>query len=145
VSAEQCELQFSVGGVVFRAAGGKRCPIPCEGQGVDGKEHEEVIFAQGKDDGAFVALEADGDRFSLASLLQGTYPRLNGFWCMVETAVLSLLGARNLSANIVFGIGPVEADAGRKGFVGFVLHMGSPSVWCSGAKGHASLCSAKAL
>src|SRR5207237_1301566 len=69
VSAEQFELQFGVGGVIFRAAGGKRFPIPCEGQGVDGKEHEEVVFAQGKDDGAFVEFEADGDRFSLESLL----------------------------------------------------------------------------
>ena len=55
-----------------------------------------VVCAQGKDDGAFVEFEADGDRFSLESLLQGTYPRLNGFWCVVETAVLSLLGARSL-------------------------------------------------
>ena len=96
VSAEQCELQFGVSGVILRATGGKRFAVPCEGQGVDGQEHQEVVCAQGKDDGAFVAFEADGDRFPLEALLQGTPPRLNGFWCVVETVVLSLRGARSL-------------------------------------------------
>jgi len=96
VSAEQCELQCGIGGVILCAAGGKRFAVPCEGQGVDGKEHEAVVCAQGKDAGAFVEFEADGDRLSLASLLQGTHPGLNGFWCVVETAVLSLFGARSL-------------------------------------------------
>ena len=55
-----------------------------------------MIFAQGKDDGAFVEFEADGDRFALEALLQGTHPRLNGFWGMVETVVRSVLGVRSL-------------------------------------------------
>jgi hypothetical protein len=50
-----------------------------------------------------------------------------------------------LSADIVFGISPVEAHKGRKCFGGLLLHVCSPRVWYSCAKGHACLRSAKAL
>ena len=79
VRAEQCELQFGISGVILRATGGKRFAVPCEGQGVDGKEHQEVVCAQGKDDGAFVEFEADGDRFPLEALVEHPTPQ----WLLV--------------------------------------------------------------
>jgi len=116
VSAEPFERPFGGGGVIRRAAGGQRVAGPCEGQGVDGTAPEDVVCAPGQDEGAFGAFEADGDRLSRASRLQGTHPCLKGFWGVVETAGLWWRGARSLSANIRCGSGPVEADEGRTCF-----------------------------
>jgi hypothetical protein len=89
---------------------------------MDGQEHQTVIRAQGGDHGTFVAFEADGDRLACEPLAQGTSPRLNGCWCVCEAAVLSWCGARCLSAHLMFGIRPVEADKNSACFVRFVLH-----------------------
>jgi hypothetical protein len=94
VRAEHCALQCGVRGGILRATGGKRFAVPGEGQRVDGQEPQDVVWTQGKDAGAVVECEADGERCPLASLLQGTPPRLNGFWCVVATVGLSWLGAR---------------------------------------------------
>jgi hypothetical protein len=96
VGAQQFELQCGVGGVILRAAGGKRFTVPCEGQGGDGKEHEAGVLAPGKDDGALVEFEAAGDRFSLESLVEGSHPCINGFWRVFKAEVLSVLRARSL-------------------------------------------------
>ena len=96
VGAQPCELSFSVGGGILRAAGGKSFAVSREGQWMDGKEDEEVVCAQGKDDGTRVEFEADGDGFSCAPLAQGTHPCLNGFWCVLEDEVLSFCGARRV-------------------------------------------------
>ena len=58
---QELKLEFGVGRVVLGVAGREGFAIPREGEGIDGKEHEEVILAQGVDDGAFVELEANGD------------------------------------------------------------------------------------
>lgn len=129
VGAQPFELECSVGGVILRAARGKRFAVAREGQWIDGKEDEEVVFAQGTDDGPLVEFEADGDWFACEPLAQGTHPCLNGFWRVLEDEVLSCCGARRLSAHIMCGISPVEADKGRKFFVRFLLHECSPSVW----------------
>ena len=57
---QQCELEFSVCGVIFGPAGREGFAIPRQRQGIDGKEDEEVVFAQGGDDGAFVEFETHG-------------------------------------------------------------------------------------
>ena len=95
---------------------------------MDGKEDEEVLFSQGKDDRPLVECEAESDRCACEPLAQDTHPRLNGFWRVFEDRGLSCRGAGRLEANIMCGIGPVEADEGRKCFGGFWLHVCSPSV-----------------
>src|SRR5512132_2477099 len=138
VGAQPCELECSVGGVILRAAGGKRVAVARAGQWIDGKEDEEVVCAQGTDDGPRVAFEAEGDWFACEPLAQGTHPGLKGCWRVLADEVLSCCGARRLSAHIMCGISPVEADKGRKCFVRFLLHECSPRVWYSGVQGHAS-------
>jgi hypothetical protein len=50
-----------------------------------------------------------------------------------------------LQADIMFALGPVETDAGRKFLVRFLLHVTPPSMCERSGRGHASLRSAKAL
>ena len=45
VRAEPCTLQGGGGGVILRTAGGTRVAVSCEGQGMDGQEHEEGVCA----------------------------------------------------------------------------------------------------
>jgi hypothetical protein len=129
VGAQPFERECRVGGVIRRAAGGQRFAVAREGQWIDGKEDEEVVCAQGTDDGPLVEFEADGDWLACAPLAQGTHPCLHGLWRVLEDEGLSCCGARRLSAHSLFGISPVEADKGRKFFVRFLLHACSPSVW----------------
>jgi hypothetical protein len=42
-----------------------------------------------------------------------------------------------VEADIVFGVSPVEANKGGKCCGGLGLHVYSPCVWYSSAKGHA--------
>ena len=58
---QQFELECGIGGVVFGPAGGEGFAIPRQRQGIDGKEHQKVIRAQGGDNGAFVEFQADGN------------------------------------------------------------------------------------
>jgi len=93
---QQGELECGIGGGIFGSAGSKGFTIPRQCQRIDGKEPQKVIRAQGGANGTFVEFETDGDRFACEPLAQGTSPRLNGFWCVCEAAVLSLGGARCL-------------------------------------------------
>ena len=56
---EQCELECSVRGGVFGPAGGEGFAVPGHRHGMNGKEHQKVIRAQGGDHGPCVELEAD--------------------------------------------------------------------------------------
>jgi hypothetical protein len=51
---------------------------------------------------------------SVEPLAQGVRPRVDGVWLGCKDAACALLRARCLQADIVFGIGPVDADEGRK-------------------------------
>ena len=86
---------------------------------VKGKSTTKWYVRKAKTMGLFVEFEADGERFSLASLL-GPHPRRTGFGVWSRRK-LSLRGVRSWSANVMFGIGPVEADKGRPCVRGFLL------------------------
>jgi hypothetical protein len=129
VGAQQVERECRVGGVILRAAGGKRFAVAREGQWIDGQEDEDVVCAQGTDDGPLVECEADGEWLAGEPLAHGSHPGLHGCWRVLEDAVLSCCGARRLSAHSMCGISPVEADKGRTCLVRFWLHEGSPRVW----------------
>jgi len=45
VFEQELDLEFGIGGVVFGSAGGKRFTVLGHGERIDGKEHEEILFA----------------------------------------------------------------------------------------------------
>ena len=111
---QEFELEFGVRGIVLGVAGSKGFTVSREGPRIDGKEHEEVILAECRNDGALVALKADGNGLPLESRAQGTHPLGKRIWLMFEHAALTFLGACGLQADIVFGVRPVETDEGCK-------------------------------
>ncbi len=111
---QEFELELSVGGIVLGMAGCEGFTVSCEREGIDGKEHEEVVLAQRIDEGAFVEFETDGNRLSLEALAQGTHPLIDGFWRVYKDTELACLRASRLQADIVFGNSPVDADERRK-------------------------------
>ncbi len=135
---QQCELECGIGGVVCGPAGGKGFTIPCQCQRIDGKEHQKVIRAQGGDHGTCVELEADRNGVAIAPRAQCADPRIDGLGRVCEDAVRSFGGACGLQADIMFALGPVETDEGRKCLVRFLLHVTPPRRCESGEKGHAS-------
>ena len=52
---QELKLEFGVSRVVLGMAGCEGLPVPREGEGVDGKEYEEVILTQRGDDGTLVS------------------------------------------------------------------------------------------
>jgi hypothetical protein len=111
---QEFELEFGVRGVVLGVAGGEGLAVSREGKGMDGNEHEEVIRAQGGDKRALLKFEADGARLALEPLAQGANPCIDGFWRGLDDGVLAFVRAGGLSAEIVFGIGPIAAEVGGK-------------------------------
>ena len=111
---QEFKLELGVSGVVLGLAGCEGFAIPRQCQGVDGKEHEEVILSQRRDEGPLIEFEADGNRLPFEPCTQGAHPLVDGVRLVFEDAELAFLGACRLQADIVFGIGPVDADEGRK-------------------------------
>ena len=112
VCEEACDLACGIGGVVFGAARGKRFAVPGHGERIDGKEHEEIILAPCGHDGAFLECQAHRARVSMEARAQSLDPRVDGFRAVCEAQALPPRSASGLSANLVFGIRPIEADTG---------------------------------
>ena len=145
VLEEALDLECGVGGVVFRTARGKRCTVPREGEGIDGKEHEAIILAQCGDHRPCMQLKTHRNGLAVQPQAQGRDPRIDRFRAVLEDQALSSLSACGLEADIVFGVSSGEANKGRTCFGGVWRHGCSPGVWDRGAKGHACWRSAQAL
>ena len=74
------------------------------------KEHKAIIFAQGLDDRSLVEFESNGDRATLKALKQSRGPCLDRFWTVLQDLNFSFVRARDLQADIMFSIGPIEAN-----------------------------------
>jgi hypothetical protein len=122
VCEEECALECGSGGVVCGPAGGKRFTVLGQGERIDGKEHEEIILAQGGDNGPFIQLKTHRNGLSVEPRAQGLDPRVDRFRAVLEHQKLSSLRASGLEADIVFGVSPVEANTGRTCFEGLGLH-----------------------
>jgi hypothetical protein len=120
-------LGLGVCGVVRGLAGGAGRAIPRPGAGMEGTEHEAVSVAPGRAEGALVAGEAEGNRWSVAALAPGGRPRVDGVWRVGKDAAGAVLRARGVPAAIVCGSGPVDADDGRK-LLRRETRQGSPPV-----------------
>jgi hypothetical protein len=129
VFEEQFDLECGVGRVIFGPARGTRFAVLGHGEGIDGKEHEELILAQRRHDGPFLAFQAHGKRRTVEPRTQALDPRVDHLRSVVEAQQLPVRRAAGLSTDIVFGIRPVEADTRRKCLCRYALHVSPRRVW----------------
>ena len=71
---------------------------------------------------AFVECTAEGNRLAVAPRAQRAAPRVDGLWRVCEDKAGSFRGASSLSAHVMVGIGPVEADEGSTCLVRELVH-----------------------
>jgi hypothetical protein len=114
---QELELEFGVRGIIFGAAGGESLAVPCEGEGIDGEQDEELVFAQRGNHGPLIELQAYGDGVTAEALAQGSDPGIDCFRGMVEATGLACGGVSGLETESMFGIGPVDADECSKWLV----------------------------
>jgi hypothetical protein len=112
VFEEEVDLECRIGGGVFGAARGQRFAVSGHRERIDGKEHEELLWAPCRPKGPCVACQAHRDRVSVASRAQGLDPRVEGFRAVCEAQALPPRSASGLSADIVCGIRPIAPDTG---------------------------------
>ena len=114
---QELELAGGVRGIILGTAGGESLAVPCEGEGIDGEQDEELVCAQRGNTGPLIELQADGDGVTAEALAQGTDPGIDCFRGMVEAPGLACGGARGLETESMCGIGPIAADECSKWLV----------------------------
>jgi hypothetical protein len=134
---QQFALECSGCGGVFGATRRAGVAIPGQRQGMEGKEDQKVIRAQGGDKRPFVACEADGKRLARAPRAAPADPRVDGLGRVLQHAGRALRRARGLKADSMLGIGPVDPKKGRKVVVYDMRHVIPPSMGESGEQGQA--------
>ena len=92
----QLDLEFGIGGGIFGMARGKRCAVLRQGERIDGKEHEEIIGAQRRHDGPFLACQAHRDGLSVEARAQCLAPRIDRLGAMLEDQKLPSRSASSL-------------------------------------------------
>ena len=114
---QELKLQCSVRGGVLRMAGREGFAVFGQGAGIDREQDEECLFTPGVDERTFVEFKAHRDGAAGEPLLEGTCPRVDGLWLVVELTALAGGRANGWYADIVFGISPIKAHEGRKFFL----------------------------
>lgn len=79
---------------------------------IDREQYEEIVLAKRIDERAFAQFQAHGDRLTGEALLQTQSPSLNGLGAVGDEAGPGTIKARAEQADVVFGIGPVNAYEG---------------------------------
>jgi hypothetical protein len=123
VCQQKCDLEFRIGGVVCGTAGGAGFPVPGHGERIDGKEHEELIVAEGRHHGPLMKFQAYRARASAEARAQGLAPGVNGFRAVCEAQALPPRSARDVEAAIVLSLCPIEADKGGECCVYHTCHV----------------------
>ena len=90
------------------------------------EEDQQVIRAQGGDQGACVACETDGLGWPCTAC-DACAPRVMASG-VLELEAFTWCGASGLEASIMGGISPVNTNKGSICFVGYMGHTSSPSV-----------------
>ena len=119
----QCKLGISR--IILGATRDKGFPVPGQALRIEGKEDQEVIFFQCRDDRSFTELECHSDG-SAEAPIQCLCPELDGFRRVSNALEHALFTASLLQADVVLGAGPVDADVGRERRSGFLVHESSP-------------------
>jgi hypothetical protein len=112
VGEQPFELECRVSGVVFGPAGSEGFAGPRQRHWIDGKEHQQVIRAQSGDHGTVVQREADGKRLAVEPRAEHAAPCVDGLGRVLKDEGLSFCRASGLEADIMVGIGPVDANNG---------------------------------
>src|SRR4029450_4187529 len=112
---EDVDQEFGIGGVIFGPARGKGFAVLGDGERVDGKEYEAIIVAQCGYDRSFLEFQAHSDGLAVEACPEGLDPGVNRFRTMGKAQKLTWCGARDLEANSVFRISPVEAHKAPQG------------------------------
>lgn len=114
---EELERQFGVRGIVCGMAGREGFTIRGQGPRGDGEQDQERVCTQGVDERAFVQFEAHRDGASDEPLPEGTCPCVDGLGGMLESTERPGVGADDVSADVVRGIGPIDTKEGSKRFL----------------------------
>ena len=93
---QQLDLELGIGGVVFGSAGGKRFAVLGHGERIDGKEDEEIIFAQCGHDRPFIEFQAHRNRLAVEARVQALDPGVDRFRPVCEAQKLPARGASGL-------------------------------------------------
>jgi hypothetical protein len=80
------------------------------------------MFLQRVDQRSAGDLETDGHRLAMKALPERSGPLINGVGAMGEHGEFTLAASGRLQADVVFRIGPVDADEGGEFWVGFRSH-----------------------
>jgi hypothetical protein len=123
VFAEEVDRECRSGGVVLGSAGSQRVAVLGHGERMDGQAHEEIIGAPCRHDGPVLEFQAYSARMSVDSRAQGLAPRVDGFRAGFEAQALPPCSASGVSADIVCGIRPIEADTGGTCFLRSTCHV----------------------
>jgi len=114
---QELKLEFGVSGIVLGVAGREGFAVLGQGQRMDGEQDKKCVLTQGIDERAFIEFEAHGNGASFEPLSDGPCPRIDSLWCVLKHHELPVVAADGLSADLVFSIGPIDANEGGKRFV----------------------------
>ncbi len=89
VFEEKRNLEFGIGGVVCGPARGQCVAVPGQGERIDGKKHEEILWAQCGHTGPCMQRKAHSDEWSVEPRAQGVDPRLDRFRAVREDQQLA--------------------------------------------------------
>jgi len=112
VAKEEVEGDVSIGGIVLGTAGREGAAVVGESAGVDGEDDEEVMLEKGRDNWPLGQLDADGDGCALKASAERLGPGTDGCGAMLEDGELMRASVRKSEADVVFGVGPVDANEG---------------------------------
>ena len=114
MTAQQLERQRRVGRVVLGAARDEGTTVRGERARIHGEDDEELVLEQRRHDRSLGELEAHGDGATSEAFTELARPGVNDSWTVFEHGSLAIGRTRDLKADVVLAVGPVDADEGRE-------------------------------
>jgi hypothetical protein len=96
VFEEALDREFGIGRGIVGPARGKRFAVLGHGERIDGKEDEEIIFAQCGHDRPFIEFQAHRNRLAVEARVQALDPGVDRFRPVFEAQKLPARGASGL-------------------------------------------------
>jgi hypothetical protein len=112
VAAKSFERELGVSGIILGTARREGLTILGERRRIDWEQDEEVVLLQRIDQGSGADFQTHGDRRPAKRRSSG--PLLDGLGPIQQDAEFPLATIGWLQTDIVFGIGPADANESRK-------------------------------
>jgi hypothetical protein len=112
IPKKQLEGEFGIARIVLCTTRREGLAILGEEGGLDGEEHEDVVLEKRGDDGALSELQGDRDGGATETLAQLLSSLPDGDGAMLQNRAFALLLTRDVKADVVLLVGPVDADKG---------------------------------